>query len=151
MVEDYRHQSPTFILDGIADTLASKLPDPKESLRLIVTVPARNEEGSIATCLKALADQQASLRIGVDYSQYEVIVICYACTDRTAKRCKEIQRNYPFMNLQFLEVDNPEVNNVGAIRRVAMSIASKRLSNKNGYIVSTDADSTAHRFFISNL
>lgn len=147
----YHDETSSHILDSIADGLINHLNPKNLEVRVIITIPAHNEEETISSCLKALADQQAMANTRVDYSSFEVLVICHNCTDGTIIRCREIQMNYPYLNLYILEIDHPEVNNVGAVRRVAMRIASQRLEHEHGYIVTTDADTIVHRYFISNI
>mgnify|MGYP000087987748 CR=1 FL=1 len=147
----YHDEAPTKTLDTIADAMALEFKPAKKSLKLIVTVPAHNEEADIPACLKALADQEVMVGTKIDYESYEVIVLCHNCSDRTMLRCKEIQYNYPFLNLLILEVNRPEVNNVGAVRRIGMRIAASRLTDDSGYITTTDADTITDRHYIANL
>ncbi len=147
----YHEETPKNILDGIADVLIPEMPLPQRNLGVIVTIPAHNEEETIASCLKALANQKARAKVQIDHRSFEVLVLCHNCTDRTASKCREIQADYPYLNLQILEIDRSEVNNVGAVRRVGMRIASARLATENGYIVTTDADTMTHRYFIANI
>lgn len=147
----YHSQTNPEILDNIAERISGEFPSPSPNLKLVVTIPANNEERNIAHCLKAMAGQYASANVRIEYGSYEVIVLCHNCIDNTVRVIKEIQGNYPFLKLFYLEVNVPEVNNVGAVRRVLMHIAAQRLPSDSGYIATTDADTLADRYWIANL
>lgn len=150
LLSNYYTPTDTSILDGIADEIGRSLPTPSKKVSLIVTVPANNEESTIADCLKSLAEQFAMANVGIDYERYEVLVLCHNCTDTTAAICRQIQKENPFFGLSFIETDRPEINNVGAVRRVLMRMAAARLCG-SGYIGTTDADTSVDRYWIANL
>lgn len=150
-VSAYHTLTDSFILDGIADEMGRALPPPPENVRLIVTVPANNEEMTIESCLKSLAAQYSMAHIGIDYGLYEVLVLCHNCTDNTAAICRQFRADNPLFKLSIIELDRPEINNVGAVRRVLMHMAATRLPSDSGYIATTDADTSADRFWIANL
>lgn len=51
-----------------------------------VIIPAHNEEKSIVLCLQSLHNQR--------YKNYELIVVCNGCTDRTASLAKKYATTY---------------------------------------------------------
>jgi len=147
----YHAETNTQVLDSIADQVAETIKSSDKKTKVIVTIPAHNEEAIIPKCLKAFTDQYAMADVQIDFSEFEVLVLCHNCTDKTFQICNEIKMNSPFLNLYILNVALPEVNNVGAVRRVLMRIAEKRMNLNNGYIVSTDADTIVGRYWIANI
>ncbi len=68
-------------------------PEPEELIELTVIVPARNEEGSLGTCLQSLAAQSEEIfELGRDW---ELIVVDDHSTDRTS----EIARSFAGVTL----------------------------------------------------
>jgi glucosyl-3-phosphoglycerate synthase len=113
------------------------LPAPAEELRAVVVVPARDEEGRIAACLRALADQR-DLRT----YDYEVIVVLDGCRDATAEVVADFALRDPRLVLHAVELACPQ--GVGRARRHGMDLACERLlevGRTDGLIASTDADS----------
>ena len=147
----YQAESDCVQLDTIADKMARDIPASDKQAKIIVIIPAHNEEDSLPSCLDAMAAQYAMKGVPVDYGDFEVLVLCHNCTDHTFQAGRKIQHTYPFLNLHLLQVARPEVNNVGAARRVLMRIASRRVALDSGYIVSTDADTIVDPFWIANL
>ena len=150
-LSEYHKETDCSVLDGLADEIGRTLPAPSKKVRVIVTIPANNEESTITACLNSLAAQFAMAHIGIDHGLYEVLVLCHNCTDSTAAICRRFRSDNPFFRLSFIEVDRPEVNNVGAVRRVLMHVAAGRLSADEGYIATTDADTLAGPYWIANL
>ena len=100
--------------------------------RVAVAVPARNEEGRIAACLKRLLTLEPDLRV----SSLEIVVLANNCTDDTARiageygpRCKAIALDLP-----------AEQAHAGWARRLALDAAANRLRADGDVLLSTDAD-----------
>ena len=141
----------TYILDRIANKELTKLPVSKKSTRIIVTIPANNEEKLIIDCLEALRNQQILKGNLFDYNLFEVIVLCHNCSDKTLSFCKNYLIIYPEFNLLLLDIYQDDVDNVGAARRILMNIASNRLKDPDGIIATTDADTIANKYWLANL
>lgn len=77
--------------------------------RIVVFIPAHNEERSIDDCLSGLKDQ--SLPKGVDL---DVFVIADNCTDRTAEKAEEVGEEYN-LRLIVLTTNNNKQRKVGAL------------------------------------
>lgn len=111
------------------------LAPPGENLKVSVVVPARDEEALIRACLQALATQEH-----VAPEEYEVILVLDDCTDATEPRAREVSRDFPALQLHFL--DGPG-KGAGHARRAGMEAACQRLlelGKPSGIIASTDAD-----------
>ncbi len=147
---NYFDESSSTALDLISQKLKKRLKAANQDLQIVITVPAHNEEADIAICIASLYHQISWGQNCIDNDLYEVIVMCHFCTDRTFEICKSLQFHYPKLNLHILDVNEPDVNNVGAARRVLMDIAQSRIP-PNGYIATTDADSVVHPHWIANL
>ncbi len=118
--------------------------------KIIVVIPAHNEELTLSKTLLGLYKQRSMMDTTLEHSLYEVLVLCHNCTDGTYSVCEDFIRTHPHFNLRFLKVDNPLVNNVGAVRRILMRWASQRLLDDNGYIANTDAGTVVDRYWIAN-
>jgi 1,2-diacylglycerol 3-beta-glucosyltransferase len=105
--------------------------------RVAVLVPAHDEEGSIARCVRSLLDQ--------DYPRelFEVIVIADNCTDRTASVAREA-------GAEVLVRDEPDVRGKGRALRWALDQLLERAPGFDAFAV-VDADSTAGRGFLAAL
>jgi len=121
----------------------------KKTLQLVVTIPARNEEKTIEDTLLALLQQQQNGK-DLNTNCFEVMVLCNHCTDHTLERCLDFKKSHPDFPLYIFETKHPEINTVGATRRVLMDLAAKRLP-ENGFIVTTDADTLADRFWLHSI
>ena len=108
---------------------------PNPSLRASVVVPARDEEGLVGACLRALAAQS-----DVGPEEYEVLLVLDRCTDETEARAVEVADAHPGLRLYLL--GGPGEGS-GVARRVGMEAACGRLlevRGPGGLICSTDAD-----------
>lgn len=85
-------------------------------MRFSVIIPAHNEESVISKALESIKQQS--------FTDYEVIVICDACSDKTA----EIARNY---GAKVIEVN---VHSSGAARNAGLDVA------QGDWILFCDAD-----------
>lgn len=149
---DSEEQSFIDFLDGIASQLSKTLPVPSANLKMVVIIPAKNEEEQIVNSLNSLAQQVSDEGEPLKSSEFEIIILCHNCSDSTKKKCEKF---FDRENIQgfVLSLNSEEANTVGAARRILMNIACNRLAIKNGFIISTDADTLAHKhwlFSISN-
>lgn len=147
---DYFDRSDSLLLDRIADDMAQGIQFNGIRPKVAITIPAHNEENVIGKCIESLA-RQRTIFGDTDKDDFEVLVLCHNCTDATKKICLQTLNRYPDLNLIVLETNRPEVNNVGAVRRVLMRIARARIFDKPGYIAMTDADTVAHPFWVANI
>ncbi len=116
---------------------AEQLPPPHAALQLIVTIPAKNESEFIIPTLQVLTRQELGDRTK---ACYEVIVLINHSSDATLKKCIDFKQNNPDFNLHILVTYAPEINNVGAARKLMMDLAASRLAQDNYLIAMTDAD-----------
>lgn len=103
-------------------------------LTSVVVVPARDEEGAIGACLRALAAQTVGL------AAFETIIVLDGCRDQTAARAESAAAE---LGLTLRMVDGPR-RGAGAARQLGMELAAERLlaaGRPGGLIASTDADS----------
>ena len=98
----------------------------------VVALPARNEEGHIEACLRAL-DRQEGAQVD------DIILLLNNTTDATAAVARSVPLR-PATQLHIVEVTLPPENaNAGYARRCAMRKAA-RLAGDHGLILTTDAD-----------
>lgn len=138
-------------LDDIADGIALDIPNTSKKPKVVVTIPAHNEENLIGNCIESLAVQRTIFGKKIDLSEFEILILCHNCTDSTYEMSLKTWSRFPDLNLTVLEICRPDVNNVGAVRRILMRIASSRIYHGQGYIAMTDADTLVHPFWISNI
>ncbi|MGB3774707.1 MAG: glycosyltransferase family 2 protein [Leeuwenhoekiella sp.] len=124
----------------------SHLLPPHPNLKLCVTIPARNEEVYIFQALKALSEQ-----MGVDNSEYEVIVLINHSSDNTLRICRDFVKSNPNFKLHILVTYSTAITNVGAARKMLMDIASERLTNDAHIIAMTDADSRVGKYWVKSM
>jgi hypothetical protein len=120
---------------------------PSGRARLVVAVPARNEEGRIARTLRALGEQR-----GEDAGSYRVVLLANNCTDRTAARAREVSRSLA-LPVEVIEEDfPPEQAHIGHARGRALQLAASRLEGRSdGLLATTDADTVVAPDWASNL
>jgi len=147
----YFTRGDSAFLDGIADAMPLDRIAEVSRPKVVVTIPAHNEEQLIAKCLESLAGQRTVFGGKVDESDFEILVLCHKCTDNTLAVCRDFKRHHKHLNLIVLETNGPAVNNVGAVRRILMRIARSRISSSQGYIAMTDADTVVHPYWMANL
>ena len=80
-----------------------------------------------------------------------MLVACHNCSDATYTVCQQFQERFPSFKLLPLVVNDPRVNNVGAIRRILMHLAAKRLNDPQGFVAMTDADTLVHPHWVASL
>ena len=114
--------------------------------RVVVALPARNEERSLVATLDALAGQVDVLGWPLDPWSFEILLLLNNCTDASAAVAREWQRLHPEVVLHCCERElAPEVANIGTARRMLMDTACARLAGcvATCAILSTDSDSYA--------
>ncbi len=112
------------------------LDSPRDWLRAVVVVPARDEEARIGACLEALAAQ-----VEVVPEEFEVIVVLDACVDGTAAALDAARARLPRLTVHV--VPGPG-RGAGPARATGMDVGCARLEavgREDGLIASTDADS----------
>jgi glucosyl-3-phosphoglycerate synthase len=124
------------------------LPAPRESVRAVVVVPARDEEARIGRCLEALVGQ-----VEVEPREFEVIVVLDECEDGTAAAVEAVRSSFvPYTATSDERTDTgPVIHTVagpgqgaGPARATGMDIGCARLESLgrgSGLLASTDADS----------
>lgn len=148
---DYFDRSDDLYLDRIADNMGQNIRPSELRPKVIITIPAHNEEKTIEKCIESLGRQRNVLDKYMDKDEFEVLVLCHNCTDATRKICLQTLNRFPDLNLIVLETSRAEVNNVGAVRRVLMRIARARIFDEKAFIAMTDADTVAHPFWVANI
>jgi glycosyltransferase involved in cell wall biosynthesis len=91
-----------------------------------VIIPAHNEEKYIAGCIRSI--------LGQPYKDYEIIVVCNGCTDRTAIAARKT-RNFAGEKAAKIRVIESHKANVSAARNIGAKNA------KGDVFVFLDADS----------
>ncbi|WP_407572208.1 glycosyltransferase [Deinococcus altitudinis] len=104
--------------------------------RMVVAVPARNEEGRIARTLRSLGDQ-----LGEHAGRYRVVLLANNCTDHTAAAARQVARTLA-LPIEVIEEDfPPEQAHIGHARGRALQLAAARLEGQPaGLLATTDAD-----------
>lgn len=104
--------------------------------RLVVAVPARNEEGRIGRTLRALGEQW-----GEDAGSYRVLLLANNCTDHTAAAARQMAKSLA-LPIEVIEEDfPPELAHIGHARGRALHLAAVRLGGQpGGLLATTDAD-----------
>jgi GT2 family glycosyltransferase len=148
---DYFEETDATYLDAQAEVLYRNFPPIDEYAQVVVTIPAHNEADYILSCLEALYQQRCLSNYRLSTNLYEVIVACHNCTDDTFARCKAFHEQYPSFKLFLVVINDPRVNNVGAVRRIAMHLACQRLVSNRGLIAMTDADTCVDAHWIAHL
>ncbi|HDZ14913.1 MAG TPA: glycosyltransferase, partial [Pricia sp.] len=148
---NYFDKSDEGILDAIADGMAKNMAAPFLSPSVILTIPAHNEENYIEKCIASIAKQKDPSGLELVMEDFELLILCHNCTDKTYQNAIRMGSIYPTLNLTVLQTKRIEVNNVGAVRRILMRIASSRMILKTGYVAMTDADTLLHPSWLFNL
>ncbi len=127
-----------------ANILVEGRADPR--CRAIVTLPARNEEASLAATLDALNGQVDLLGTPLAAATFEVLLLLNNCTDGSAAVAQEWKRAHPELLLHCCERELPkQTAHIGTVRKLLMDTAWMRLSERReqSVILSTDSDSYA--------
>lgn len=101
----------------------------------VVVIPARDEAGTIAACLTALARQT------VGPGAFEAILVADACSDDTEAVARAAAER---LGVALTVLQGPGAGS-GPARRLGMDAAAERLEalgRRNGLIATTDADSS---------
>lgn len=125
-----------------------RLPPPDPELKLVVIVPAKNEERTLPATLEALYRQTDPGGQALNKRWYEVIVLANNCTDATAEIAENFAQTHPDGRLHVVTCHlPPPYAHVGYARRILMDEAYRRLMTSGrlrGTIASTDGDSTVN-------
>lgn len=103
--------------------------------RVVVVVPARDEEWLIGRCLTALVAASQALTAQDPEVSVRLVVVADACTDATETRCREFVE---------VEVISTSLGRVGAARALGVERGLVGLSDEDlehTWIANTDADS----------
>ncbi len=138
-------------IDEVADTLSKLLPRTLPSVKMIVTIPAKNEAEEIHHTLHAILNQKDLNGNLFDKSLYEILILCHNCSDNTKQEVEMISDKFPTLQLHVLALNSEVANNVGSARRVLMNIASQRLNGNNKLLITTDADTIPESDWLANL
>ena len=110
--------------------------------RLIVVVPARNEESRLPRCLAALADavQAVQEEFGADAPAISVVVVLDRCTDGSA----DVVALWP----QFKALEC-SAGSVGSARRLGVAGLLSGDAAEHTWVATTDADSAVPRRWLA--
>lgn len=126
-------------------------PAPNPEVRIVFTVPAKDEEDTIAACLEAF-QQQIDVSGRFAMASFEVLLLINNTTDGTINRALAARR-HPGVHVVSVDLP-PHYAHIGWARRLAMEWGSQRLvqnGHPDGIIVSTDADSQLASDFVREL
>ncbi len=110
--------------------------------RVVVVIPAHNEERRIGACLASVAQSVATLRRERPRVSVELVVVLDRCTDRTSSAAR---------GAHLLVVD---VGRVGAARRAGVELARTLTADIDPgrvLVVNTDADGTVPASWLPDL
>ncbi len=114
------------------------------SCRAIVILPARNEEGSLASALDALAGQVDEFGRLLSPETFEILLLLNNCTDGSAHVARRWKTANPSIHLHVIELDLAmDCAHLGVVRRLLMDTAWHRLPSSCAgiwAILSTDSD-----------
>lgn len=148
---DTREIDKIKIIDRISKELGKTLPLANERLKMVVIIPAKNEGKGIVETLESIINQRIQNNKLFDSSCFELLILCHNCIDNTYEVCLEFALTNPQTLMHILVLNSKVADNVGAARRVLMNIASERLANPDGLIISTDADTIPDNMWLYNL
>ena len=118
----------------------------KPGCRVVVALPARNEETTLAGTLDALRAQVDLAGRPLQPEAFEVLLLLNNCSDRSAAVAREWQTAHPEMTVHCCERELPRpAAHIGTVRKLLMDTAWRRLQGRQEVcaIVSTDSDSYA--------
>ncbi len=118
----------------------------------VVTVPARNEEASLASTLDALAGQVDLDGRPLRRDGFEVLLLLNNCTDGSARVAEDWRTRHPDVRLHVIERQlAPHEAFVGTARRMLMDTAWHRLQGRSGVcgILSTDSDTLVRKDWVA--
>ncbi len=141
----------SLVIDGYVP-LPSLLEEPPDPLcRICVTVPVRNEQGSLARCLDAMVSQVDLEGKPLPCASLEILLLLNNCTDGSAACAHAWAQEHAAVRVHVLEkVFAPAEAHVGTARRWLMDTAWHRLQHVAATvdgplgplaILATDADS----------
>ena len=125
---------------------------PNPATQIVFAVPAKDEEESIAACIRSLENQYDAMGKRIPWSEYEALILINNTTDDTIQKALKVRR-HPGIHIVSVQLPAPHAH-IGWARRLAMEWSSERLKRGHqlkGIIVSTDADSQVASDFIYEL
>lgn len=138
-------------IDKISEELGKSLPQPNPNLKMVVIIPAKDEEEHISATLNSLVLQINSDGSSFEKSKYEILVLCHNCSDNTKERTEIFFRTHAEIHGHVLCLNSDTANTVGAARRILMNIAYSRIDDAKGLIISTDADTIPDKMWLHHL
>ncbi|WP_018963990.1 glycosyltransferase family 2 protein [Ancylobacter sp. FA202] len=124
---------------GLARLLERQAGFSRFAPRVVVAVPARDEEGRIERCLAALAGQR---RAEGDFGAFGVLVLANNCRDHTVPRARNVLAAAGLPH-RVLSLDVPPTHaNAGFARGLALDLAGAWVERggAQGALLTTDAD-----------
>ena len=116
-----------------------QLPE-KDSVKISIIIPARNESANIKSCLNSICLQSYPVHL------YEVLVIDDHSTDDTAS----IVKNYPATNIRLISLQDFLQNGIiNSYKKKAIEIAVSTATGQ--LIVTTDADCVVHKNWLQTI
>ncbi len=129
-----------------------RLPPPDPELKLVVIVPAKDEEFTLPATLEALYRQTDAKGQFLNRQWYEVIILANNCSDTTAQVAEEFAQAHPNGRFHVVSCHLPSpIAHIGYVRRRLMDEAYRRLmllGRPRGIIASTDGDSTVNATWV---
>lgn len=138
-------------IDEVANNFSKSLPRSSPNVKMIVTIPAKNEAEEIHYTINAIINQKDLDGDFFDKSLFEILILCHNCSDDTKQKIESISIKFSTLQLHVLELNSETANTVGSARRVLMNIASQRLNSDNNLIITTDADTIPDSNWLVNL
>jgi glycosyltransferase involved in cell wall biosynthesis len=120
--------------------------------KVIVCIPARNEERYIARCIEAFARQSSQNGQESAFATFELHLLINNTCDSTVEILAKMRHVYPELRLRVDVLDfPPELANVGTARRYLLEHATRRFQRAglSGIIACTDADTVVSETWIS--
>ena len=131
------------LIGGLADAMC----------QACITIPARNEEATLARCLDGLSGQRDLQGRLLPHRCFEILLLLNNCTDASHAVACEWQARHPTVALHVIECTlPPEQAHVGTARRLLMDTAWLRLQGtvaEPAAILTTDADTVVAEDWIA--
>ena len=111
-----------------------------------VTIPARNEEGTLRDCLNAFTRQVDPRGMPLRAGSFEILLLLNNCTDSSATIAEQWRAEHPKVALHIVERQfSADQAHAGTARRLLMDTAWQRLGGEHALdiarVLATDADS----------
>lgn len=148
---DFQEEAITSFTDHISKEMAKALPAANSNLEMVVIIPAKDEAQHIKLTLESFKKQLCPNGKLFDNSRFEILVLCHNCSDSTQEEVERFFLTNGELNGYALSLNSDVANTVGAARRILMNIASDRIRQDNGLIISTDADTKPDEYWLYHL